>query len=187
MKRVLSSIVLALVLLVVPVICISETGEVVEEPIVETVAYAQVLPPVPTPEPMPEPTPEPTPIPTPEPTPEPLGFTDEEIDLIALVTMAEAEGECEEGQRMVIDVILNRIDSSKFPDTAYNVIYQKGQFSSMWCSRVDKCYVKDDIRQLVVEEIKSRSNYDVIFFRTDYFFDFGTPLFQVGNHYFSGL
>lgn len=184
MKRILSSIVLALVLLVVPVICVSETGEVVvEEPVLETVAYAQVLPPVPTP----EPTPEPTPIPTPEPTPEPLGFTDEEIDLIALVTMAEAEGECEEGQRMVIDVILNRIDSSKFPDTAYNVIYQKGQFSSMWCSRVDKCYVKDDIRQLVVEEIKSRSNYDVIFFRTDYFFDFGTPLFQVGNHYFSGL
>lgn len=32
-------------------------------------------------------------------------YTDEEIELIALVTLAEAEGECEEGKRLVIDTI----------------------------------------------------------------------------------
>ena len=36
-------------------------------------------------------------------------LTQEEIELIALVTMAEAEGECEYGQRLVIDTILNRV------------------------------------------------------------------------------
>ena len=31
----------------------------------------------------------------------------EDVELIALVTMAEAEGECEEGKRLVIDTVLN--------------------------------------------------------------------------------
>ena len=44
-------------------------------------------------------------------------YTDEEIELIALVTLSEAEGECEEGKRLVIDTILNRISSSYFPNT----------------------------------------------------------------------
>ena len=56
----------------------------------------------------------------------------EDVELIALVTMAEAEGECEEGKRLVIDTILNRVDSEHFPDTVYDVIYQPNQFSSMW-------------------------------------------------------
>ena len=38
----------------------------------------------------------------------------EDIELIALVTMAEAEGECKEGKRLVIDTILNRVDSVYF-------------------------------------------------------------------------
>lgn len=38
----------------------------------------------------------------------------EDVELIALVTMAEAEGECEEGKRLVIDTILNRVDSEHF-------------------------------------------------------------------------
>ena len=35
--------------------------------------------------------------------------SEEDIELIALVTMAEAEGEPEEGKRLVIDTILNSI------------------------------------------------------------------------------
>lgn len=52
-------------------------------------------------------------------------MTQEEIELIALVTMAEAEGECEYGQRLVIDTILNRVDDPHFPDTVHEVVYQK--------------------------------------------------------------
>lgn len=80
-------------------------------------------------------------------------ISQEEIDLIALVTMAEAEGECEEGKRLVIDTILNRVDHERFPDTVAEVIYQKNQFSSMWNGRVDRCYVMDNIVQLVKEEL----------------------------------
>lgn len=109
----------------------------------------------------------------------------EDIELIALVTMAEAEGECEEGKRLVIDTILNRMDSEHFPDTAYDVIYQKNQFSSMWNGRVDRCYVMDEIVQLVREELKDRTNYEVMFFNAGHYSAYGVPMFQVEHHYFS--
>lgn len=119
-----------------------------------------------------------------EPEKEPL-LSDEDISLIALVTMAEAEGECEEGQRLVIDTILNRTDSERFPDSVYGVIYQPSQFSSMWNGRVKRCEVQDDIYQLVLEELEERTDNDVMFFTAGNYSKYGTPMFQVGNHYFS--
>ncbi len=114
-------------------------------------------------------------------------ISEDEMNLIALVVMAEADGQCEEGRRLVIDVILNRLDSSIFPNTIYEVIYQPEQFACMWNGRIDVCYVKEENLKLVKEELYSRFNYDAVFFRTKHFFDFGTPLFQVGAHYFSSL
>lgn len=113
------------------------------------------------------------------------GLTQEEIELIALVTMAEAEAEPEEGQRLVIDTILNRVDDEHFPDTVYDVIYQKNQFECMWNGRADRCYVKEELCEMVKEELESRTNSEVIFFRTTRYSDYGEPMFQVGHHYFS--
>lgn len=108
-----------------------------------------------------------------------------DIRLIALVTMAEAESECEEGKRLVIDTILNRADSEHFPDTIYDVIYQPYQFSSMWNGRVERCEVREDICELVREEMSDRSNYDCVFFNAGDYSDYGVPMFQIENHYFS--
>lgn len=116
-------------------------------------------------------------------------FSEEDIELIALVTMAEAEGESEEGKRLVIDTILNRVDSelSYMPDTVYDVVYQKSAFSSMWNGRVDRVEVTDEVVQLVREEIEDRTNYDVLYFHANKYGKYGTPLFSEGNHYFSGV
>lgn len=111
--------------------------------------------------------------------------SDEDIKLIALVTMAEAEGECEEGKRLVIDTILNRVDSEHFPDTIHDVIYQPYHFSSMWNGRADRCEVREEICQLVREELESRTNYDVMFFTAGGYSNYGVPMIQLGNHYFS--
>ena len=111
----------------------------------------------------------------------------EDVELIALVTMAEAEGECEQGKRLVIDTILNRIDSPYFPNTAHDVIYQRGQFSSMWNGRAKKCYVRGDICQLVKEEYISRMNNQVVFFTAHRYGKYGKPMFRVEHHYFSSL
>ena len=114
-----------------------------------------------------------------------LPLSDSEIDLIALVTMAEAEGEPEEGKRLVIDVILNRVESSHFSNTVESDIYAKNAFECMWNGRVERCYVRDDIRQLVIEEIQNRTNFNIHYFRTNHYHNFGKPVVQVGNHYFS--
>lgn len=112
-------------------------------------------------------------------------MSNEEIELIALVTMAEAEGEPEEGKRLVIDTILNRVDHKRFPNTVSDVIYQKDQFTSIWNGRLNSCYASDDICKLVKEEVESRKDSNVIFFRTSRYSDYGSPMFQVGHHYFS--
>lgn len=118
-----------------------------------------------------------------------LPLTDEEIYLVALVTVAEAEGEPEEGKRLVIDTVLNRTDSdnSYWPDTVSEVIYQPSQFTSMWNGRADRCQVTDDVLELVKEELLERTNSDVVYFRTSHYSSYGTPMFQVGNHYFSSI
>lgn len=112
-------------------------------------------------------------------------YTEEEIELIALVTMAEAEGETEYGKRLVIDTILNRVESEHFPDTVSEVVYQPNHFEAMWNGRVDKCYVDDDICELVREEIDERTDPYTIFFCAGNYSAYGEPMYQVGNHYFS--
>jgi N-acetylmuramoyl-L-alanine amidase len=112
-------------------------------------------------------------------------LSEEEINLIALVTMGEAEGETELGKRLVIDTILNRADDPHFPDNVTDVIYQPNQFSVMWNGRIDRCYIMPEIVELVKEELLERTNYDVIFFMAGGYSKYGKPLFQECCHYFS--
>lgn len=116
---------------------------------------------------------------------EELQVSDEEIKLIALITLGEAEGESEEGKRLVIDTILNRVDSEYFPNTISEVIYQKSQFSCVWNGRLDRVTVTDEVCDLVLDEINNRKNNEVMFFTAGAYGKYGEPMFQVGNHYFS--
>lgn len=112
-------------------------------------------------------------------------ISDSDLTLLALLTMAEAEGECEEGKRLVIDTVLNRVDSEHFPDTISEVIYQKSQFTSMHNGRFERCSLTDEVVRLVEEEVAERTNSEVMFFHANKYGAYGTPMFSVGNHYFS--
>lgn len=57
----------------------------------------------------------------------------EEIRVLAEAMWREARGEGKIGMIMVGDVILNRVDHPKFPDSVCKVVKQKGQFS--WVSK----------------------------------------------------
>ena len=52
-----------------------------------------------------------------------------EMELLAQLVEAEAGNQPFEGKCLVVDVILNRVESPDFPDTIEEVIFQKGQFS----------------------------------------------------------
>lgn len=112
-------------------------------------------------------------------------ITMDDAVLIAKLVLAEAEGEPEMGKRLVIDTVLNRLDSSDFPNTVYDVIYQPYHYDPAWDGRIDQFSDLDDAFKLVVDEIHNRTNSEVLYFRTDKFHEFGTPMEQVGNHYFS--
>lgn len=112
-------------------------------------------------------------------------ITMDDAVLIAKLVLAEAEGEPEMGKRLVIDTVLNRLDSSDFPNTVYDVVYQPYHYDPAWDGRIDLFSELDDAFKLVVDEIHNRTNSEVLYFRTDKFHEFGTPMEQVGNHYFS--
>lgn len=65
-------------------------------------------------------------------------FSNHEIDLLARLVRAEAKGEPYEGKVAVAIVVLNRIDSGKFPSTMEGVIYQAGQFSPVSNGSINK-------------------------------------------------
>lgn len=60
----------------------------------------------------------------------------EKVSLLARVVYAEAEAEPYIGQVAVAAVLLNRINSSSFPNTLSGVIYQTGAFESVSNGRI---------------------------------------------------
>lgn len=112
-------------------------------------------------------------------------ITMDDAVLIAKLVLAEAEGEPEMGKRLVIDTVLNRLESEDFPNTVYDVVYQPYHYDPAWDGRIELFSELDDAFKLVVDEIHNRTNSEVLYFRTNKFHEFGTPMEQVGNHYFS--
>lgn len=61
----------------------------------------------------------------------PAGFSQNDIQIMANAVFGEARGEPYEGQVAVAAVILNRINSSSFPNTASGVIFEPGAFTAV--------------------------------------------------------
>lgn len=56
-------------------------------------------------------------------------YTAEDLDLLSRLIYSEGGIESYETQLMIGSVVMNRVDSPKFPNTIREVIYQKNQFS----------------------------------------------------------
>ena len=54
--------------------------------------------------------------------------TAEELEILQRITHAEARGEDEKGQILVVNVIMNRVKSKGFPNTIKEVVFQPNQF-----------------------------------------------------------
>lgn len=71
-------------------------------------------------------------------TPTAKAYSKSETSLLAHLVYAEARGESYKGKVAVAAVVLNRVDSSQFPNTISGVIYQKSAFSSVSNGSIDK-------------------------------------------------
>ena len=72
-----------------------------------------------------------------------VSFAEGDRRLLANLIYCEAGGEPYSGQVAVGSVVMNRVLSSKFPDTVVGVIYQSGQFSPVGSGRLDIALASD--------------------------------------------
>lgn len=59
-------------------------------------------------------------------------YTDDDLFYLAAAVCREAGGESEEIQLLVANVVINRVNSSIYPDTIYGVLTDYRQYGMMW-------------------------------------------------------
>lgn len=111
------------------------------------------------------------------------------LELLAICVEAEAGNQSLEGKRLVVDVILNRVDdrSGVWGDDIASVITQSGQFTSYWDGGMDKVWEPSPETYKAVEmELEERGHPGVYYFREGTWSEYGSHWKKVGDHYFSG-
>lgn len=112
-----------------------------------------------------------------------------EIDLLARLVRAEALGEPYQGKVAVAVVVLNRVESSQFPNSISSVIYQPGQFSPVNSGSINTPADSESIRA-AKEALNSPGLYeDSLFFynaatATSRWLDSRPTTTVIGNHTF---
>lgn len=64
-------------------------------------------------------------------------FEHSDVQLLAKLITAETGSSSDQAQIAIASVVMNRVNSAKFPDTVFEVIYQKGQYSPTWNGSID--------------------------------------------------
>ena len=110
-------------------------------------------------------------------------LTDDEKYLIYQITFLEAGDQSMEGQRAVVEVILNRVLSDKYPNTVEGVLSQSGQFVT-WSYRNSKSHneEQEEALQLVYEE-EPILTLDYLMFSMGKF-SWGRNYIKIGDHWF---
>lgn len=67
-----------------------------------------------------------------EPEEDVLSYSDDDLYYLAAAVCREAGGQSEEIQLLVANVIINRVNSTLYPNTIYGVLTQKSQYGTMW-------------------------------------------------------
>jgi len=113
-----------------------------------------------------------------------------DIDLMARLVRAEAESEPYAGKVAVAYVILNRVDSSSFPNTVHDVIYQSGQFSPVSNGEINKSADSESLRAVreAVNADRSKGAGSLFFYNpktaTSRWLDSRPTTMIIGNHTF---
>lgn len=93
-------------------------------------------------------------------------YSEEDVTLLAQLITHEALGEGYNGWVAVGEVVMNRVESSRFPGTVSEVIFQKGQFSGARSitSITPRQEVKAVARQILDGSLRFFNNKNVLYF-----------------------
>lgn len=107
------------------------------------------------------------------------------LETLAICVEAEAGNQDLMGKRLVADVILNRVDSNKFPNDINSVIYQKNQFSSATDGGMNKVWEpSEETFKAVQMELDHRTDCNILYFTAGKYNKYCTPAYKHGDHYF---
>lgn len=107
------------------------------------------------------------------------------LETLAICVEAEAGNQDLYGKRLVVDVILNRVDSDRFPDTIEDVISQKYQFTTYWDGSMDRVTEPSpETYEAVRLELESRTDDAILFFTAGNYNTYCIPAYRYGDHYF---
>ena len=108
------------------------------------------------------------------------------LELLAICVEAEAGNQDLKGRQLVADVILNRVDSERFPDTIEEVISQPPcQFTSYWDGGMDSVVEPSPLTfEAVQRELEGREDTEILFFTEGKYNPYCEPLYKYGAHYF---
>ena len=105
------------------------------------------------------------------------------IDMLARCVQAEAGNQGLMGKQLVVDVILNRVDSPRFPNNVASVISQPGQFS-VYPYAMNRAVVDAETMQAIINELQRRTDDQILFFTAGHYNRHCIPAYQYGAHYF---
>ena len=107
------------------------------------------------------------------------------LEMLAICVEAEAGNQDLYGKRLVVDVILNRVDSDRFPDDIESVISQKYHFSTYWNGEMDKITEpSEETFEAVRMELDERLDDKILFFSAGGYSEYCIPAHKYGDHYF---
>lgn len=113
-------------------------------------------------------------------------ISEDEMHLLACLVYAEAGIEDLHGKRLVVDVVLNRVDSPRFPNTITDVIFERNQFSTTADGSLDRAYreATQECYDAVALELEGRTDSEVLFFTAGGYNPSCIPMYQHQHHYF---
>ena len=108
------------------------------------------------------------------------------LEILATCVEAEAGNQDLMGKRLVADVILNRVESPRFPDTIEGVISQKYHFTTYWDGTMDAITEpsEETFEAVKMELYGQRLDEDILFFTAGNYNTYCEPAYIVGDHYF---
>lgn len=108
------------------------------------------------------------------------------LGLLASCVEAEAGNQSMIGKRLVVDVILNRVDDPDWPDSIEGVITQPGQFTTWQSGSITRADPTEETYEAVRMELEDRLCGEIYYFTAGNYGAYGEPWGCVGDHYFSG-
>ncbi len=106
------------------------------------------------------------------------------LEILACCVEAEAGNQDLLGKRLVADVILNRVDSPRFPNTIEDVVSQKYHFTTFWDGTMARIVPSDETFEAVQMELEQRTDSQILFFTAGNYNTYCEPAYKHGDHYF---